>query len=230
MTDPADVLNHADAPRQATLPAIVPPDDPAETRALVEALLLVAPGSTSVREIAEATGLSPESIDAALAEIAAADARGWSLVRHGERLQLATAPRFADHVRRFLGLERETRLTGASLETLSVIAYRQPVTRAEIEAVRGVDCSGVITTLIGRGLVEVVGRLPALGNPIQYGTSPEFLRHFGLGSLDDLPPLGQVSDQDAAALLDQLVAGANGAETSPVARDDSTEAASSASA
>ena len=133
-------------------------------------------------------------------------------------------------MRRFLGLERETRLTGASLETLSVIAYRQPVTRAEIEAVRGVDCSGVITTLIGRGLVEVVGRLPALGNPIQYGTSPEFLRHFGLGSLDDLPPLGQVSEQDAAALLDQLVAGANGAETSPVARDDSTEAASSASA
>ena len=211
MTDAADARDHADAPRQATLPAIVPPDEPAEVKALVEALLLVAPESTTAREIADATGLSPDSVEAALSDLAAADDRGWTLVRHGERMQLATAPRFADHVRRFLGLERETRLTGASLETLSVIAYRQPVTRAEIEAVRGVDCSGVITTLISRGLVEAVGRLPALGNPIQYGTSPAFLRHFGLGSLDDLPPLGLVSDHDAAALLDQLVSGANDA-------------------
>lgn len=198
---------------QTHLPTLAPPTEPGEIQALLEALLLVAPEPATRDQIAEATGLSLDAIDVALAALAANQDRGWQIVQHGNRLHFATAPRFADHVRRFLGLERETRLTGASLETLSVIAYRQPVTRAEIEAVRGVDCSGVLATLVGRGLVEPVGRLATIGNPIRYGTSPAFLHHFGLGSLDDLPPLGRLGELDAAAMLDQLVSEAAESES-----------------
>jgi segregation and condensation protein B len=111
-------------------------------------------------------------------------------------------------VRRFLGLDREARLSGASLETLAIVAYQQPVTKAEIEAVRGVDCSGVLHTLLQRGLVEQVGRLTAPGNPIQYGTTPDFLLHFGLRSLADLPPLGQVQGQDVRGTLEAVIAAA----------------------
>src|SRR5918996_1539428 len=115
--------------------------------------------------------------------------------------QLATGARFAAQVRRFLRLDRESRLSSAALETLAIIAYQQPVTRAEIETVRGVDSSGVLATLHTRSLIEAVGRLPTVGNPIQYGTTPDFLRHFGLRSLADLPPLGEVDGHDARSAL-----------------------------
>ena len=111
-------------------------------------------------------------------------------------VQLTTAPRFAEYVRRFLGLERQSRLSAAALETLAIVAYRQPVTRSEIESVRGVDCTGVLATLLQRSLIEAIGRGETPGNPNLYGTTPEFLMHFGLGSLDELPPLGDVNGQD----------------------------------
>ena len=119
---------------------------------------------------------------------------------------MATAPRFAGYVRRFLRLERETRLSAAALEALAIVAYQQPVTRTEIEAIRGVDCAGVLATLHARSLVEAVGRLSTPGNPIQYGTTPEFLRHFGLRSLADLPPLGLVDGRDARTTLEAAAA------------------------
>jgi segregation and condensation protein B len=127
------------------------------------------------------------------------------MLRHRDTVQLASSPRFAEPIRRFLGLERESRLSGAALETVAIVAYRQPVTRAEIEAVRGVDCAGVLATLHGRGLIEAVGRLDSVGHPIQYGTTPEFLRHFGLQSLTDLPPLGEVEGRDARILLESAM-------------------------
>ena len=135
--------------------------------------------------------------------------RGWILQHHGEHVQLTTAPRFADYVRRFLGIERQSRLSSAALESLAIVAYRQPVTRSEIESVRGVDCTGVLATLMQRNLVEAVGRQDSPGNPILYGTTPEFLMHFGLGSLDELPPLGDVNGQDANLHLGDLVAQAH---------------------
>lgn len=198
-----------------------------ELDALVEALLLVAPEPATVGELARGAGVAPGEIERALAELERAETRGWVLIRHRGTVQLASAPRFAPFVRRFLRLERETRLSGAALEALAVIAYRQPVTRAEIEAVRGVDCAAVLATLHGRGLIEVVGRLETIGHPIQYGTTPLFLRHFGLRSLADLPPLGEVEGRDAdvlleAALLDarqEEPAGATGG--SPGASDGS---------
>jgi segregation and condensation protein B len=88
-----------------------------------------------------------------------------------------------------LGLDLSTKLSQAALETLAVIAYRQPLTRAEVEAIRGVGCDGVLRTLITRELVEAVGRLEQPGRPYQYGTTVQFLQYFGLDSLDHLPPL-----------------------------------------
>jgi segregation and condensation protein B len=105
-------------------------------------------------------------------------------------------------------LEREARLSTAALETLAIVAYQQPVTRAEIEGVRGVDCAGVLTTLLSRGLIEAVGRLSAPGNPFQYGTTPDFLLHFGLRSLAELPPLGQIEGRDGRVVLEAVASAA----------------------
>ena len=184
-----------------------PPPGP-ELDALIEALLLAAPEPTTAEELARGAGVALADAEAALAALERAEGRGWVVQRHRGTVQLATAPRFAAQVRRFLNLERETRLSAPALETLAIIAYQQPVTRAEVEAVRGVDCSGVLATLHGRGLIEAVGRLETVGHPIQYGTTPEFLRHFGLRSLDELPPLGDVEGRDARVLLESAVAAA----------------------
>jgi segregation and condensation protein B len=186
-----------------------PTDTPlgdAELPALLEALLLVAPGPVCPDEFATSAGVDRARIDAALTELESSQGRGWVVQRHGERVQLATLPRFAPYVRRFLGLERETRLSTAALETLAIVAYQQPVTRAAIEAVRGVDCAGVVSTLLSRGLIETVGRLSSVGNPFQYATTPDFLLHFGLRSLADLPPLGEIAGRDGRGLLEAVAA------------------------
>jgi len=195
---------------QGQLAFEIPGEAPAgqELMALVEALLLVSPEPTTVDYLANGAGVCPAEIKAVLNEIEADSNRGWIIVRYGETVQLSTAPRFAGHVRRFLGLERETKLSPAALETLAIIAYEQPVTRSEIEAVRGVDSSGVLSTLMTRGLVEIVGRLATVGNPMQYGVTPEFLKHFGLTSLDDLPPLGLVDGRDISTALQSAIAAA----------------------
>lgn len=187
------------------------PDAPAsqqEQLALVEALLLAAPGPTTTQELAYGAGIDASRVDALLALLEQRDDRGWVIQRHGQELQLATAPRFSRYVRRFLGMEREARLSTAALETLAIIAYQQPVTRSAIEAVRGVDCSGVLSTLLSRGLIEAPGRAEAPGQPYQYETTPAFLRHFGLRSLADLPPLGEVDGTDLGTKLkDAVIAG-----------------------
>lgn len=173
---------------------------------LLEALLLVAPEPADPRDLAAAAGVSVAAIENALATMQADASRGLAIVRHRGSAHLATAPRFAPYVRRFLRLERETRLSGAALETVALIAYRQPVTRAEIEALRGVDSSGVLATLHARGLIEVVGRLQTVGNPNQYATTVEFLRQFGLGSLEELPALDELAGRAADRLFAEFPA------------------------
>jgi segregation and condensation protein B len=173
-----------------------------ELGALVEALLLVSPEPPTIDELSAGAEVPRDEIERAITWLEQQDDRGWMIQRHGRRIHLATAPRFADKIRLFLGLDREARLSSASLETLALIAYQQPVTRAEIEAVRGVDSSGVLAKLHARGLVEPVARLATVGNPIQYGTTAEFLNHFGLRSLADLPPLGEIGGKDGKALLE----------------------------
>lgn len=122
--------------------------------------------------------------------------RGIRLQRHGDQVQLVTAPEAAAAVERFLGLEGAVRLSSAALETLAVIAYRQPVTRAQIEQVRGVSADRAIATLLAHGLIEEVGRLETVGRPALFGTTVEFLEHFGLQSLADLPPLPEEPEPD----------------------------------
>jgi segregation and condensation protein B len=189
------------APEELAPPGAVtdqPPAPPAETPAeaelpiLLESLLFVAPAPTPVGRLAQILGVAEELIEAALSQLAdgyVEGNRGLRLLRKADRVHLTTAPQAASYIERFLGLDLSARLSQAALETLAVIAYRQPLTRVEIEALRGVGCDGVLRTLIARELVEPVGRLEQPGRPYQYGTTVQFLQYFGLESLDRLPPL-----------------------------------------
>jgi segregation and condensation protein B len=159
--------------------------------ARVESLLFVADGPVSVARLAEALEVPPGRIERALEDLTAAyDGRGLRLQRVGGRVQLVTAPEAASWVERFLGLEASTRLSQAALETLAIIAYRQPITRPEIDIIRGVNSDSVLRTLLSVGLIEGSGRALTVGRPILYSTTFEFLQHFGLSGLDELPPLG----------------------------------------
>jgi len=175
-----------------------------ELPALLEALLLVSPEPAELRDLASAAGVSVTTVEEALATLNDDRSRGWVVIQHRGTAHISSAPRFAPYVRRFLRLDREARLSSAALETLALIAYRQPVTRAEIESLRGVDCSGVLATLYGRELIEVAGKLPTVGNPHQYVTSVEFLKQFGLRSLADLPPLAEFADGGAESIFGQF--------------------------
>ena len=176
-----------------------------EIASVVEAMLFVAPEPPTITELAAGSELEEQEIERGLAMLAGDPHRGVTVHRHGDRVSLGTSPHLATHIRRFLGLDREARISSAAMETLAIIAYRQPVTRSEIEAVRGVDCSGVIATLHARNLIEPVSRRPTVGNPIQYGTTAEFLRHFGLASLAELPSLGTINGMPGQDVLSGAV-------------------------
>jgi segregation and condensation protein B len=161
--------------------------------AAVEALLFVADSPVSTGRLAEALQVTPGQVERALDDLKATYAeRGLRLQRAGNRVQLITAPEIAPFIECFLGLEVRTRLSQAALETLAIIAYRQPITRPEIEAIRGVGSDSVLRTLVSLGLIDEVGRAPTVGHPILYGTTFEFLQHFGLRNLEEMPPLGEV--------------------------------------
>ncbi len=160
--------------------------------ALVESLLFVAPEPVSVANLAAGLAADVDQIEQALQELAALyTSRGLRVQRHRDRVQLVTAPEASAVVERFLGLDLTTRLSPAALETLAIIAYRQPITRSQIDELRGVSSDGVLRTLLHWGLVEQGERLEQAGRPFQYGTTFDFLRFFGLQSLDDLPPLAE---------------------------------------
>jgi segregation and condensation protein B len=156
---------------------------------------------------------------AALAEEYATDERGFRLQQVGGGYQLRTAPANAEFVKASLAL-RPVRLTRASLETLAVIAYRQPVTRAEIEAIRGVDADAVLATLLERRLVRVLGRKDVVGRPLLYGTTAEFLETFGLKDLASLPTLEELGA--SADALDEAARAAEMAASEQVAAEAST--------
>lgn len=155
--------------------------------AALEAVLFVAERPVPRNELAKIVGAGPRAVDEALEEIERAYAvTGLRLAHDGDDWQIVTAPEAAPFVAAYLGADR-LRLSPAALETLAVIAYRQPATRAEVEAIRGVNCDQTIYTLTSRRLIEERGRREAPGRPIEYGTSWEFLECFGLSSLDALP-------------------------------------------
>jgi segregation and condensation protein B len=168
----------------------IPPTPAPTTALLVESLLFIAGEPVTVTQLAHALELSPDAIEAALEQLTAAcRERGVRVQRSGEGVQLVSAPEASTVIARFLGLGPPPRLSAAALEALAIVAYRQPITRAQVEAIRGVDSSGVIRALLARDLIAEAGRLETVGRPILYTTTGEFLRQFGLGSLAELPPI-----------------------------------------
>jgi segregation and condensation protein B len=164
----------------------------AELARLIESLLFVASSPASVAQLAQALAVGEADVEPALERLAEAcisQRRGLMVQRKGDRVQLVTVPDAGPYIERFLGLDLTAKLSQAALESLALIAYRQPITRAQIEAVRGVNCDGVLRTLLARGLVEPVGRLDQAGRPFLYGTTFQFLQYFGIEDLEQLPPL-----------------------------------------
>jgi segregation and condensation protein B len=167
------------------------------TESALEALLFVAERPLSRREIAALAGTDRATVDERLGdlEVSLRD-RGLRLLIDGDRVELATAPEAGALVARYVGADA-VRLSPASLETLAIVAYRQPVTKAAIERIRGVDSDYTVRTLLHRRLLVELGRSGAPGRPFLYGTGFEFLERFGLTSVEELPPL----DGDVAARL-----------------------------
>ena len=165
----------------------------------LEALLFVASGSVTSGQLAEALGQPVSDVESALAELDLQyqAGRGLSLQWHNGRVQLTSAPQFAPLVEKFLGLEATARLSRAGLEALAIVAYRQPITRPAIDAVRGVNSDGVIKSLLAKGLIQEMGRAEGPGRPILYGTTADFLQHFGLRRLEDLPPYETAEVEEA---------------------------------
>ena len=179
--------NTLSQPTEQTEPA---PLSPARIAALIESLLFVADHPVTITELATTLDISAAKVEKALAALGESYAdRCLKIQRLGKRVQLATTPDATPYIERFLGLSISSKLSPAALETLGIIAYKQPVTRPDIEAIRGVSSDGVLRNLLSKGLIEVVGQLETAGRPNQYGTTFEFLKYFGLASLDDLPPL-----------------------------------------
>lgn len=159
-------------------------------KSLVESLIFVSDGPVLVELLAKTLEQDETVIEQMLAVLSEEyQTRGIRLQRTRDRVQLVSAPEAAAHVQKFLGLDASARLSVAALETLAIIAYRQPITRPQVEAIRGVNCDGVMHNLLARGLIEEVGRLDTVGHPIQYGTTFEFLQYFGLNNVNELPPL-----------------------------------------
>ena len=167
----------------------------------VEAILFAGGEPVPVERIGEALEVDEETVHLLATRVSdrLAD-RGSALevIRLEDAYQLTTRPEYADCVRRTLEQKRNSPLSQAAMEVLSVIAYHQPVTRAYNEQVRGVDCSGVVSSLCAKGLIEEQGRMDLPGRPLLYGTTASFLRCFGLSSLEDLPALPQPEGEDVA--------------------------------
>ena len=161
-----------------------------ELSILIEALLFVAPSTVSVSQLAEALETTPREVEKGLSVLQDGySARGIRLQKHRGQFQLTTSPETAAIVERFLSLEATTRLTSAALETLAIIAYQQPATRPQVDAIRGVNSDSVLRNLLSKGLIDETGRSEGPGRPILYATTPEFLQHFGIQSLKELPQL-----------------------------------------
>jgi segregation and condensation protein B len=161
-----------------------------ELRPVLEALLFAAAEPLTVDQLAEACEVEPALVTEGLAALAAEydrDGRGVRVVEEAQGFIVITRPDYAPWVARLLRGRKKMRLSRPALETLAIIAYKQPVTKSEVDAIRGVDSSGVLNTLLERELVTIRGRSKALGRPLLYGTTGDFLSYFGLRDLTDLP-------------------------------------------
>jgi segregation and condensation protein B len=174
--------------------------------AQLEALLFVSGEPVATAQLATALDVAPSVIERGLNELdASLSQRGLKLQRHAGRVQLTTAPQLAELVERFLGLEATAHLSRAALETLAIIAYQQPVTRPQIDAIRGVNSDSMMKSLLHKNLILESGRADGPGRPILYSTTPEFLQHFGLNSILEMPPLAKPEEEGSKQ--DELLKG-----------------------
>ncbi|HAL20599.1 MAG TPA: SMC-Scp complex subunit ScpB [Ruminococcaceae bacterium] len=157
-----------------------------------EAVLFSGGEPLSIERFSQVFDITPETVTEVMEQLSAQldkNNRGIKLLRMENTYQLATKEAYAEYIKKAFDIKRRTPLSPAALEVLAVIAYNQPVTKSFIEQVRGVDCSGVVTTLVEKGLVEERGRLELPGRPLLYGTTKNFLRCFSMSDLSELPPL-----------------------------------------
>jgi segregation and condensation protein B len=156
----------------------------------LEALLFASPGPATIDQLATALEAGPAEVKSALSSLEGQYAeRGLRIQYHQGAAQMTTAPEYAPEIERLLQLDSQAHLSRASLEVLAIITYRQPITRPEIDSIRGVNSDSSLKTLLRYGLIEEIGRTSGPGRPILYGTSGEFLQHFGLSSLEQLPEI-----------------------------------------
>lgn len=163
-----------------------------------EAVLYAGGEPISIDRLSQVFEIPPEKVTEvmdALAEKMNINGSGLELLRLENTYQLATKSDYADYIKKAFDMRRRTPLSSAALEVLAVVAYNQPVTKSFIEQVRGVDCSGVVTTLVEKGLIEERGRLELPGKPLLYGTTKNFLRCFTLSDLTELPPLPESQEE-----------------------------------
>ena len=168
------------------------PENELSLSAKLEALLFVAPGTLTAAQLAAALDVPSAQVEReleVLTQAYEAEGRGIRVQRLRGRVQLTTAPSAAEEIERLLGLESGGRLSRAAIEALAIIAYKQPVTRPQIDAIRGVNSDAVLKSLLVKGLIQEFGRAETPGRPILYGVTSEFLQYFGLSSLTELPPL-----------------------------------------
>jgi len=172
----------------------------------LEALLFIAGSPLTVSQIAEVLEVSQVEVDKLIEELdySYSLGRGLALQRHGGRCQLTSHPQFADDIEKYLGIENTSRLTKPSIEALAIIAYRQPITRPGIDAIRGVSSDGVIKSLLSKGLIQEVGRAEGPGRPILFSTTSDFLQHFGLNSISQLPPF-ELADEENGSVKSTLL-------------------------
>ncbi len=209
---------------------------------IVEAVLFASDAPLTVDEIARADEtLDEDQVEEALQFLRAEyddAARSFQIHELAEGYQILTRPEYAPYLERFDNVPRASRLSGPALETLAIIAYRQPIGRLEVEYIRGVSAAGVIRTLQDRRLIDVVGRAEGLGRPLLYGTTTFFLEHFGFGSLEDLPrpeelpvvlrdrvPLGPESDDDQIVASELIEPGNAGERTGASEEEEQAVAA-----
>ena len=186
-------------------------------RAVVEALLFASSKPLLIENLSEASGIDKDGLKRILAELQeeyASEHRGYSLEEVAGGFQLRSDPRFAAQISKLFAARTRRRMTRSGLESLSIIAYRQPVTRAEIEHIRGVDSGAVLKTLLSLAMIRILGRKEAPGRPILYGTTREFLEYFGLRDIESLPTLEEVTEllEEHGETLDAETRGRGDAE------------------
>lgn len=175
-----------------------------KVRGIIEALVFASSEPVRLREVAEILGIHEHTVRELLDDLIndyLQKRRGIQIVQIAGGYQFVTNPEYTDFIKKMKKTPRHTPLSQAALETLAIIAYRQPVTRAEIEALRGVSVDSSLSTLLERGLIEEKGRKDGPGRPILYATSGSFLKHFGLNDLSELPAMDDQIDDTAAELI-----------------------------